>query len=372
MKFSDIPGHDDVKERLRLIADSDKIPHAILISGPAGSGKLPMARAFAQYIHCTNRHDGDSCGRCPSCLQHQSFNNADMYFVFPVVNKNIGKLSDDHIDQWREFLSTGKYGSYNKWLEVLDAGNSQPTIYADEANEIIRKMNLSNFSAKYKIMLIWLPEKMQEAAANKLLKLIEEPWGDTKFILVSNDSKEILPTIFSRTQRVNMHRLGAEQIAEALCAEAGADPAMALRVARVCEGDINAAFRAMEVGDESGAFRDYFQSIMRKAYMKDVRGLKDDADEIAGLGREKIRRFLAYFARMVRENFLYNLKNPALNALSEEEEKFSRNFAPFINERNVEAISAEVTEASYDIARNANPKMVLFDTLLKLIIYIRK
>lgn len=372
MRFSDIPGHEVEKNRLRQLADTDRIPHALLLSGPAGCGKLALARAFAQYVHCTARSGGDSCGECPSCRQHQSHNNADMYFVFPVLKRDGRMLSEEYMDNWRQFLDNCKYASFETWLETIDAGNSQPSIYAQEGNEIIRKLSLSNYAAKYKILLIWLPERMQEATANKLLKFIEEPWEDTKIILVSNEPQKILPTIFSRTQRINLRRLDDAGIASAIERECGLEPADAAEVARMAQGDLNTAIALTGTHGETDEFRGIFQEVMRMAYKRDVRAMKDTADSIAGMGRERIRRLLAYFSRQIRENFISNYGLPQLNVMSEAEARFSRNFAPFITAANVETLSRLIDTAASDIGRNANAKIVLFDTFVSMIICIKR
>lgn len=373
MRFSDIPGHEAEKRQLRQLVDSDRLPHALLISGPPGIGKLALARALSQYIHCTNRTaEGDSCGVCAECRRHQSHNNADTYYVFPVLKRDGLRYSDEYIGKWRQFLDEHKYADFGSWLSLLDAGNSQPTIYADEANEIIRKLSLSNYSARYKLMLIWLPERMQEAAANKLLKIIEEPWNDTKFILVSNEPQNILPTIFSRTQRVNLKRLSSEEVAAAVERESGLEPADALQIAHLSQGDLNVALALTAAGGEADEFRNLFQEAMRNAYKRDIRALKDMADRLASAGREKTRRMLAYFSRQVRENFVANIGVPSLNVMTAQEAQFSRNFAPFINFANAPALLESFDKASSDIARNANAKMVLFDTFIEMILNLRK
>lgn len=372
MKFSDIIGHDKEKQQLRQLVDSDRMPHALLISGPSGSGKLALARALAQYIHCTNRTpEGDSCGVCPACLQHQSHNNADMYFVFPVLKRGGLQYSDEYMEQWRQFLDEYKYADMGSWLTIIEAGNSQPTIYAVEANEIIRKLSLSNYSAKYKLMLIWLPERMQEAAANKLLKLIEEPWDDTKFLLVSNEPQNILPTIFSRTQRINLRRLGEDEVARTIERERGLEHEDALHLARLAQGDLNAAIALTGANGETDEFRELFQEAMRLAYKRDIRLIKDLADRLASDGREKNRRMLAYFTRQVRENLISRLAVPELNVMTQQESQFSRNFSPFINQNNAPQMMEAFDRAAEDIGRNANAKMVLFDTFIGLILNLR-
>lgn len=372
MKFSDIPGHEAEKAQLRQLVDADRIPHALLLSGPPGIGKLALARALAQYIHCTSRTDGDSCGECQSCRLHRSHNNADMYYVFPVLKRDGLSCSDEYMGKWRVFLDESKYASFGRWLQLLDAGNSQPSIFVDEATEIIRKLSLSNYSAKYKIMLIWLPERLREATANKLLKIIEEPWADTKFIFVSNEPQAILPTVFSRTQRVNLRRPDDATVAAAVERECGLEPPDAAEVARMAEGNLNTAFEMVSAQDETEEFRGLFQELMRMAYRRDAKAMKESADRTAGMGREKIRRMLTYFSRQIRENLIYNLHRPQLNVMTRQEERFSSNFAPFINAENAVDVMRLIDTAASDIERNANAKMVLFDTFLSLIICVRR
>lgn len=373
MKFSDIIGHHDTKDILRNCVDTEHIPHALLISGPAGVEKLALARAFAQYIHCSDKINGDSCGKCPSCQQHQTLNHADMHFVYPVVKKRNPKLgiSEDYSAQWKEYLNEEPFAPYEKWLDKMNAENSQPQIYVEESNEILRKMNLSSLTAKYKIMLIWLPEKLKEEAANKLLKIIEEPFNDTIFIMVSNEPQTILPTIFSRTQRVNVKKLTPNDISYYLCSYYGVDNNTAEEIALISDGNINTAISNISLSTEIEEFRKIFQELMRKAYARDIRSLKDMSEGIASMGREKCRRFLYYCAKMVRENFIFNLQCSTLNSMNSTDRAFSQRFSPFINERNVEGIIKEIDLAEYDISRNANGKIVLFDFCIKLIILIK-
>ncbi len=372
MRFADIAGHNNVKEHLRALVDSDRVPHALLLSGPEGTGKLALARALAQYMHCVSPVNGDSCGRCPSCVQHASLNNADMHFVYPIVkSKQKHQLvSTDMADAWRNFLSCGNYASWQRWLDIIDAGNSRPGIYVEESAEILRKLNISNFSARYKVMVVWLPEKLQGEAANKLLKIIEEPFDDTKFIFVSNDPTSILPTILSRLQRVAVTRLSDDEIAAILVDTRGVDPQAAVQLAYISDGNACTALDAVETAGEFDEFMELFQDIMRKAYMRDVKALRDNGNTVAAMGREKSLRFLAYCARMVRENFIYNLGRQDLVRLTGAEAHFSSRFAPFINAANADDMMRLFDEAAADISRNANAKIVMFDTLLHLIVLI--
>lgn len=365
MKFSDIAGHSETISALRNIADSGKIPHAILLSGISGIGKFRLARAFAQYVHCSRRTaDGDSCGRCPSCLQHQKHNNPDLHFIYPVINKDKKKISTDYIDEWKEMLDDWSYMPPEKWNDIINAGNSQPAILVAESEDIISKASLSAFQEKYKIFLIWLPEKMRVEAANKLLKIIEEPFEDTIFILVSNDDSRVLPTIFSRTQRFNVSPLSGEEISAYLARSKGVDPDLAEAASRIAEGSVGRAEEIACHPDEIIEFSNLFKEVMRMAYALNAAVLKTLSERCAAMGREKLMRFLAYFSRMIRENFIYNLRMREISLLTPEEEEFSRRFSPFIHEANVEGLFSEISRATSDIERNANGKIVMFDLFL--------
>ena len=373
MKFSDIIAHDSAKRRLKSFVDSDRIPHAILIEGPEGIGKFALARAFAQYVHCENPHNGDSCGRCPSCIQHQSFNHIDTHFIFPVVKRKgrTTAISDDYIEEWREFLSENPYMDFEKWLEALDNINAQPQIYVDESADLIHKLNFTSHKAKYKIVLLWLPERMKIECANKLLKLIEEPHNDTLFVLVSNDAKQILSTIYSRTQRIEMLRLGTHDVASYLTKKHAIDDATANSIAYLSEGNINKAEKELNLTKESSRFFSLFVELMRLAYQRKTHDLKRWSVDVSSLGREQEIKFLAYCQRLIRENFIYNLNVNGLNYMNNEESQFSVNFAKFITERNVEKLISVLNKAQSDIAGNANAKIVFFDLSVKVILLLK-
>lgn len=371
MKFTDIAGHNEVIDSLRTIADSSKIPHAILLTGISGIGKMRLARAFAQYVHCKHHTDGDSCGRCPACLQHQKFNNPDMHFIYPVVKKDGALVSTDFIEPWKEMLSDYSYMPPEKWNELINAGNSQPAIFVTESEDLISKASLSAYQENYKIFLIWLPEKMRMEAANKLLKIIEEPFEDTIFILVSNDDSKLLPTIYSRVQRFNMKPLSQQDISSHLSHTYGIAPSMAKAASKIAEGSIAKAEELACHPDEILEFSALFKEIMRMGYSLAAKRLKQLSETCAAMGREKLIRFLSYASRMIRENFIYNMKMPQISLLTPEEEEFSYKFSPFIHEGNVEGLASELARASADIERNANAKIVMFDLMLLLSQWIR-
>lgn len=341
MRFSDTEGHENAKATLRQYADSGRVPHAVMLEGPAGTRKMQLARVYAQYLHCEHPSGGEPCGECPACRLHGDLNHPDLHFVYPVVKSDAIKkpVSIDYLPEFREMLEAFPEMPQEKWTELLKAGNKQPTIYVEEADDIIRADAYPAYSAKYKIFIIWLPEKMQPAAANKLLKVVEEPSEGTIFIFVSDNPLMVLPTISSRTQRI---LVGAE------------------------------GRQAPPDAEERDEFRSLYQDIMRAAFAVKPSRLKQLADITAAFGREKIRRFLEYANSMARENFLYRFHNPTLLSLTPEEEAFSRNFAPYIHEGNVEDFISETDRARMEIERNANAKIVLFDYFLLVIILLKR
>ncbi|MEG2599174.1 MAG: DNA polymerase III subunit delta [Muribaculaceae bacterium] len=368
MKFSDIIGQDGAKNKLRHLIDNDRIPHAILLSGAIGIGKLALARAAAQYIHCTNHVNGDSCGVCNSCIQHQSLNHGDLFFSFPFLKKDNNKkwTSDDFIEKWRNFITEYKYESFERWLPILDNDNSQPKIYVDESDRIIHKMSMASYSSKYKVLIMWLPEKMNDDCANKLLKIIEEPFPDSIFILVSDKPQEVLPTILSRTQNIEVLKPPTPLVAQYLHDTFNVDLQDAMAIAAPADGNIVMAEESLSLDSENKQFFEMFVQIMRMAYSRDMKGLKKWSEAVSAYKRERERRFMIYCCRMLRENFIYNIHIKELNYLTREEEQFSRKFAPFINERNISQMIEEFSKAESDIQGNANAKIVLFDLAIKI------
>lgn len=374
MKFSQISSHDNVKRQLRDMVADRRIPHALLLHGPAGTGKFMLARTFSQYLHCqAPTPEGEPCGVCPSCVQHESFNHVDSLYVFPVVKteKLKAPVSDDYMTEFKEFVQASPFMDFDRWTGYFEKKNAQPVIYVSESEALEQRLAVTTTVSPYKTVIIWLPEKMNEQTANKLLKLIEEPFADTVFILVSDNASAILPTIYSRCRPIEMKRLSDEAIAGYLTSHLAIDPQDALSMAHIAAGDINAALRAMDATSVSRMFFDYFVRLMRLAYQRDVKGLKEWSAEIAALGREQEVKFYDYARRLIRENFVYNFNVPSLLYLNRTEADFSKKFARFITENNAERIIAEMDRAATDIAGNANGKIVNFDFAIKMIILIK-
>lgn len=370
MYFKDIIGQETVKQRLRLEVREGRVPHAQLFAGPEGTGALPLAIAYARFLLCTRRGEEDACGTCPSCVKLNKLAHPDLHFVFPVVKRKGGgdTVSDDYIREWRELAISTPYFGMNHWLDAMGAENQQAQIFVKESDELVRKLSLKSSEGGYKVVIIWLPEKMKVECANKLLKLLEEPPAQTVFLLVSEEPDRILPTILSRTQRINVPRLEDAEIAEALKVRFGLQDTDAAETARLAEGSYLQALEIIHLSEDTQLFFGLFVSLMRLAYQRKVKEMREWSDTVATMGRERQKDFLTYCQRMVRESFVSNFHRKEMNYMNREEENFTIRFAPFINERNVMGITDELAEAQTHIEQNVNPRMVFFDFALKMIV----
>ena len=355
MRFADIIGQDDIKRHLIGTVKENRISHAQMLLGREGYGTLPLAIAYAQYINCQHRTDSDSCGECPSCRQISQLAYPDLHFVFPVPATGSTKekpVSDTFFRKWSEFIKQNPYGSYQQWLDYAEAGNSQGLIRVDESSEIIRKLTMKSFNSGYKIMVIWLPEKMNSDASNKLLKLIEEPYPMTLFLLVAENSENIISTIISRTQIVKVPRI--------------ADAAKAEKIARISEGDFCKALEYCSQTADLAQNLDLFIKLMRVSYSYKAPDMIALADELASLGREKQKALLAYSERMVRENLIMNRQLTSMARFTDDEGNFAQKFSRFIHPQNSGLIAEALDKASYHISRNASAKIVFLDTIITL------
>lgn len=385
MLFAHIIGQQAVKERLIRSVAEQRIPHAQLFRGPVGVGKLALAIAYAQYICCERRTPADSCGECPSCVKYAKLAHPDLHFVFPVIkpaNKTT-VVCDDFVKEFRQLVIANPYFGMDEWFAFISEDAKQGMIYANESQEIIRKLSLKTYESEYKVMIIWLPERMNNQCSNKLLKILEEPPAKTVFLMVSNHPDAIITTILSRTQHVNIPRLDTGDIVTALLTRRDSEISQhdALNTARIANGSYLAALNLLKEGDEKQQNFDRFVTVMRLAWKvgnkKDhasLKTLKRWSDEMAAssVGRERQKGFLAYSQHLIRENFIYNLKNTELNYLNAGEMVFSSNFSPYINEKNVEALVDEFALAERHIEQNVNAKMVFFDLMLKIILLLKK
>ena len=373
--FKDIIGQRAVIEQLRRSVDDNRLAHALLLTGPRGNGKLAVAIALANYLLC-HRGEGDACGTCPTCVKLKKYIHSDLHFVFPVRKKSGGSgenapVSDDFMEEWRELLSKGAYFSYDDWLEKLDLDNQQPMIYEKESSVILHKLSMQSREGGWKVVIIWLPEKMNEVGANKLLKIIEEPPRDTLFLLVSEEPDKIIATIQSRTQRVMVPRIEQGDMETALQSRMGLSPDDARLIAQKSGGNWEQAEELLSLSEEKARYLELFMQLMRVAYARNIRDMKAWSEQVAALGRERQKRLLEYCQQMIRENFIMNFKEPDMNYMSQAEQDFSVRFSPFVNERNIYGIMEELSEAQRHIEQNVNAKMVFFDMSLRMIVWIK-
>ena len=371
--FKDIIGQRGVIEQLRRSVDDNRLAHALLITGPRGNGKLAIAIALANYLLC-GKGNGDACGVCPACVKLGKFIHSDLHFVFPVKKKKSGSdnpVSDDYIAEWREMLSKGAYFSYDDWLAKLNLDNQQPMIYERESNEILHKLSMQSREGGWKVVIMWLPEKMKEEGSNKLLKIIEEPPKDTLFLLVSEEPDKIIPTILSRTQRVEVPRIAQVDIENALQRIYGLGFDEAKAIASQSAGNWEKAEEMLSLSEEKSRYLELFMQLMRVAYARNIREMKAWSEQVAALGRERQKRLLEYCQRMIRENFIMNFKSNEMLYMSQDERNFSVRFSPFVNERNIYGIMEELSEAQRHIEQNVNAKMVFFDMSLRMIVWIK-
>ena len=374
MRFADIIGQEDIKQRLVRTVEESRVSHAQLFLGPEGSGKLALAVAYAQYINCTNKQDGDSCGECPSCIKYQKFIHPDLHFIYPTAKvKNIEKpMSKDFISQWRELLlETNSYINLSAWYAKLGMERKQAIINARDCNEIIKTLSYKSYESEYKVMIIWMVEKLFHAAAPKILKVLEEPPDKTLFLLVSENQDLIINTILSRTQLIKIGKLSDAELTKALIRD-GYEPAQANDAVRIADGNYLAAVRLISQSEEERYNFLNFREWMRNVYQFDVEKLIKFVADMSKNSREKNKSFLNYALRFTRESLLMNYNSSDLVRVNNEESDFIGKFYPFINERNSHLIAEELDKSIYHIERNANPSVLFMDLSLKLAKWLRK
>ena len=389
MYFSDVIGQEKSRRRLLQMVAENRVPHALMLCGPEGCGKMALALAFASFLlgDIGPEEDADPTlkkfvsgfdqrKRINAHAMLAKWEHPDLHFSFPVVklpgqSAEYPTTSADYMQKWIDFLADGPYIEHDRWSEVLNE-NKIAVIYEAESDRLQHELMLKSNQGGYKISLIWQPECMNATCANKLLKLLEEPPSKTVFLLVSEDPGQLLETIRSRVQRIDLPRLETEDIENALQQQRSLEPDMAHRVARLANGSWTRALESLDASNEEKTFLDLFIVLMRQAYMRNAKELKKWSLTVSNFDREKQVRMLNYFLRMVRENFIYNFHNPELNYMTQEEENFSKNFARFINEANVIEMSEAIQKATDDIVRNGNAKMVFFCLSLQIIVLIMR
>jgi DNA polymerase-3 subunit delta' len=398
MLFKNVIGQADVKTHLVNMVHQDRISHALLFLGKEGSGTLPLAIAFAQYVVCekVNRKAAkeaapagpslfgeepepsgsvhpplaanqltDSCGECPSCQKMVQLMHPDIHFSFPVIPRKSGDkpLSSDYISEWREFIAKYPYGNSYDWLQFIGAENKQGNITAYECNDIIRKLSLKSFESGFKILVMWMPEYLGNEG-NKLLKLIEEPPPNTLFILAAENESLILQTILSRTQLVKIPALTYQDISAALVEKAKMAPDPAMQIALIAEGNYREALQLMQHADEDwqSLLREWLNAILKNGPIAQVKWV----EEVSKLGREKQKQFLRYFTHLLEQAIRLHAMGPANLHLPDKEKDFAARLNKIAAFNQQQAIIEELDKATYYIERNANPKMLFHALTIKL------
>lgn len=375
MQYNEVIGQEEIKARLRQELKDGRVPHARLFRGPEGCGKLPMALAYATALLCQNPNDGEACGQCSSCLMAAAWAHPDLHFVFPVFKRkgqSGDAVSDQFLKEWREQLKDSLYFDRLSWLARIGIENQQAQIGVGESEQILRKLSIVASQGGRKVMIIWLPELMNLSAANKLLKILEEPPTDTVFLLVAEHAEKMLATILSRTQITDFRQLTQLDLEQILQSRHGLQPEDAAVIAHMSEGSYIKALKQIYLNENEAVFFDMFVLLMRLSYMRKIKEMHQWADQVASWGRERQKNFLEYCQRLVRENFISNFHRKELNYMSRREADFSVKFGRFINERNVIGIMDELSLAQRDIEQNVNAKMVFFDFALKTIMLLKQ
>ncbi|MND92185.1 DNA polymerase III subunit tau [compost metagenome] len=381
MQFSDILGQDYIKSHLTKSADLGRIPHAQLFVGPEGSGTLPMAIAYAQYILCGNQN-GENSGINESCnIKFQKISHPDLHFVYPTVSTEEVKQkpkSLDFISDWRQFISENPYGGLFDWYSHLGVQNKQGEIRVDDAQEILKSLSLKSYEGGYKIMIVWMADKLNTAASNKLLKLLEEPPEKTVFILISEHEEDIIQTIRSRCQILHFNGLSETSIANALVSRHQIESKLATKIAHQAQGNYNKALHLIHNDSDEFPFDQWFVTWVRAAFKAKgnasaIQDLILWSEQIAALGRETQKKFLQFCIEMFRQALLLNYETKDLVYMEPKVEKFKlENFAPFVNGNNITEIFKELSDAMYHIERNGNAKIILTDLSIKLTRLIHK
>ena len=368
MLFAEIPGNTAIKQNLIKVVANNRVAHAQLFLGNSGSAKLSLALAFAQYLNCEKRKETDSCNICHSCLMYNSLSHPDLHIIFPVLKINNIKnpLSDNFISQWREIVLENPYLSLTQWYQHLGAENKQGVIYKYEAEQLQKKVTLKNYESAFRVILIWMPEKMNHVTANKLLKLIEEPPKGTFFFMVTEDFEKLLPTITSRMQMVKTKSFKTENITNYLEQKKGILAEKSLQIARLANGNLNTALQLSQKEIKEETHLKEFQSWMQICYKANLKELAKWTDEIAKNGRENQKEFLQYSLKLIRDCLLVNTLNESLLKTDKEETIFVRNFAPFIHGENSVSIFEKTEKAIKNIERNANPKILFYELSLQM------
>lgn len=342
-----------------------RVPHALMFTGPEGCGNLPAAFAFVQYLFCEHKSADDACGVCPSCIKTSKLVHPDLHLVFPISKSKDVRKSDDLVKEFREAITETPYLTLHDWFNSLDAENKQPIIPAEEANDILKKLSYTSYEGGYKVMIIWQPEKMNTESANKLLKILEEPPDQTLFVLVCNHPEQLLATIISRVQQIPFYKIDTEDMVNGLIAQYGCQESAARQAALLSDGSYREAQLLLQHADGGDVLMQNFRAFMLIALKFDAFKAVGWIDENARIGREKQKQFLQYGLDIFRDCLMLNYGSASLVRHSGEEKQFIEKFSRFVHQRNYERLLEEFNTAYYHIERNANPKILFMDLIMK-------
>ncbi|HVT83924.1 MAG TPA: hypothetical protein VHD35_01915 [Chitinophagaceae bacterium] len=392
MQFKEIINQNEVKQKLVELVQHNRLSHALLFLGQEGTGALPLAIAFAQFLVCekvspptivggqqsgsslfdepardsrltTHGLPNDSCGVCSGCIKAQQLIHPDIHFSYPVVTKKTGTppISTDYIVEWRDFIKEHPYGNIYDWLQFIGAENKQGNITANECNDIIRKLNLKSFESEYKVLILWMPEYLG-TEGNKLLKLIEEPPANTLFILVAENESLILPTIVSRCQLIKIPSLETKDIEEALIKKNNIAPATARQIAGISDGNYREALQLLDNNEENWEtlLRDWLNSILKTGPIAQTKWVED----VSRLGREKQKQFLRYFNHLLEQSI--RLRVIGADGGNSSEQDFAERLNKIAGIEQQQAMIDELDKAAYYIERNANAKILFHALTIKL------
>lgn len=368
MRFSVIPGLSEEKSLLLEAASSNHIAHAQLFVGTEGALNLPLALAFATYVHCENKNGNDSCGSCPACSKNDKFIHPDTHFVFPLSNvkgdKDDDRFKADILKSWRSFLTEQPYGNLDDWTNYYGGEDKQALISREESREIIKTLSLKPFESTYKVMIIWRPELMHPSAANGILKILEEPAPHTFFILVTNAADKLLPTIISRTQIVTIPLLSDEEVEKTLTDQYGTDPGRAAKIAQLAEGNLNYAIKLIDSEEDDNSQR--FTEWMRACFKKSYGALVTMAEDYHRLDKLSQRNLMSYGMNMMRETLLKVSGSASMARTRGEELKFVQDFSKVMDLEKIEKSYNLMNDASFHLERNGSAKMIFLDVSLKI------
>lgn len=381
MQFSNILGQPHIKHHLQQSATSGRIPHAQLFIGPEGSGTLAMAIAYAQQILCYHGNETNETVQTNCNLKFSHLSHPDLHFIYPTVSTEEVKSkpkSIDFIKEWREFVLQNPYSSLMDWYTFLGVQNKQGEIRVDDAQEIVKTLSLKSYEGGYKIMIVWMADKLNTSAANKLLKLLEEPPEKTLFLLITENEEAIINTILSRCQKIHFNGIAQNDIQEALVNQYQIQPNVAKSIAHQAQGNFNKALHLIHKDDDDLLFEQWFVNWIRAAFKAKgnaavIQELIEWSEQIAQLGREKQKRFLEYCIEMFRQALLLNYQTQELVYHDPKVDKFKlENFAPFVHGNNIQDIFQQLSDAMYHIERNGNAKIILTDLSIQLTRLIHK